>query len=216
MSIFASTTPSVPGFPSCAWQPDVLALLDEQHIVACSDHDRSRNGFSASLQQFIGSQRDTDCCVLYGRFADDLDSFCHQLERVLPGPRLARRVHGPGGVADLLRSRQTFLGRAATKFRYIVWNDADTLLDRDPALFAELVETFAGVAAEWEYITDDMLLVQRLLVVGGPSLDAFASDPAGPMSVWRRDASGTSFWEIVTGQAQPRFARFDIDAQLGG
>lgn len=208
------STSFIQPFPAYAWQPDALALLDEQHVAAFSGSERRRNAFTASLQQFIGSQRDTDCCVLYGQFIHDLDTFCHQLERILPGPRLARRIDGPDGITDLLRSRQTFLGRPATRSRYFVWTDADAMIARDPVTFSHVLEAFAGVAAEQEYVSDDMLLIQRLLLVGGPRLKLISDDPRGPMHQWL-SGGDRPFWKLVTGLEHPPFGSFDIDKVAG-
>src|ERR1051325_4722948 len=93
------------------WQADVTQLLDEHHMVAWSDLPQRRTQFAVSLGQFLGSQRDTEVCVFYGRYITDLDSFCYQLERAIPGPTLVRRIDGPGGVVALLRARASFRGR---------------------------------------------------------------------------------------------------------
>src|SRR6185295_12623889 len=132
------------------WQADVTQLLDENHMVAWSDLPQRRTQFAVSLGQFLGSQRDTEVCVFYGRYITDLESFCYQLERSIPGPSLSRRIDGPSGVVQLLRSRASFRGRPETKYRYYLWHDADVLLKANHKLFGQLADALAGVAAEAE------------------------------------------------------------------
>lgn len=194
------------------WQPGVVQLMDEDHLVAWSGSARKRLGFAASLTHFLESLRFAEVCVLYGRFIRDLDSFCHQLERAIPGEPLERRVDGPSGVAALLRSRQTLPGRAPARYRYYIWHDADVLLEADADLFARLVDVMTGVAAEAEYVDDDLLLIHRVLFLGSPVLAASAADESGPFRNWHDDGTGMPFWEVVTGLLEPPIAGFDIDA----
>lgn len=193
------------------WQPDVVQMLDDHHMVAWSESAPRRAQFAASLAQFLGAQRDVEVCVFYGRFITDLESFCHQLERALPADVLERRVDGPRGIVSLLRSRVSFRGRPETKFRYYVWHDADVLMRADVALFGRLVDALAGVAAESEYVSDDLLLIHRAVLVGSPALDAYAGDPRGQCRAWYNDGQGEPFWRVVTGVARPPFVRFRVD-----
>src|SRR5438105_7972434 len=133
------------------WQPDVVQLLDESHLVALSGVAPLRMHFAVSLGQFLQGLRDAEVCPLYGRYITDLDSFCYQLERAIAGPPIERRVDGPRGVTALLRSREVFRGRPASKFRFYIWHDADALLMRDEPLFGRLADAMMGVAAEAEY-----------------------------------------------------------------
>src|SRR5690606_13649840 len=103
--------PSDSPFGLVNWQPDVVQLLDENHLVALSDAPRHRMHFAVSLGQFLQGLKDAEVCSLYGRFITDLDSFCYQIERAIAGPPIERRIDGPRGVTALLRSRETFRGR---------------------------------------------------------------------------------------------------------
>lgn len=193
------------------WQADVTQMLDEHHLVAWSAQPRKKLQFAASLQQFLGGLRDAEVCTLYGRSITDLESFCQQLERALPGPELARKIDGPGGVASLLRHRETFSGRPASKFRYYVWHDSEVLLRHDPRLFGRLAETIAGIAAEAEYASDDLLLIHRAVFVGGPALDVYAEDESGQFQSWSRDEHPEPFWQVATGVDRPPFLRYSLD-----
>ncbi len=193
------------------WQPDVTQMLDEHHLAAWSREPRRRLHFAASLSQFLESQRDTEVCTFYGRHITDIESFCYQLERAIPGAPLERRIDGPSGVTAMLRQRQTFGLRPPAKYRYYVWHDADVLLKRDEKLFARLLDALMGVAAEAEYASDDLLLIHRSVLVGGPLLDVYADNPKGQLQSWYDDGHKDRFWEVVTGIERPPTMRYQID-----
>lgn len=193
------------------WQADVTQLLDEHHLVSWSDMPQRRTQFAVTLGRFLGAQHDTEVCVFYGKYIQDLDGFCHQLERALPGPALERRIDGPGGIVSLLRSRSAWRGRPQTKYRYYIWHDADTLLRANHALFGRLVDALSGVAAEAEYVSDDVLLLHRAIFVGSSLLDVYAEDVQGQFQSWARDDHGEPFWQVVTGVERPPFMRYRID-----
>jgi hypothetical protein len=193
------------------WQADVCQLLDEHHLVAWSGVPARRTQFAVGLGQFLGMQRDAEVCVFYGQYISDLDSFCSQLERSVPGPALERRVHGPRGAISLLRSRPGLPGRVAPKYRYYVWHDADHLLRKDHRLFGEIVDAMAGVAAEAEYVSDDTLLIHRAVFVGGSMLDIYHEDARGQFRRWLPDPTGEPFWQLVTGVRKPPFTKYRID-----
>lgn len=197
------------------WQPDVLQLLDESHLVATSGVATRRLQFAASLTQFLCSQRDTEVCPFYGKYIADLESFCHQLERALPGPTLLRRIEGFDSVTSLLRYRVSHMGRRAARFRFYVWNDADVLLRADRKLFGRVVDAMAGIAAESEYVSDDLLLIQRAVFIGGPSLDEYFEDEGGQFKSWWHDGFGDPFWKVVTDLEAPSFTTCTIDSLAG-
>ncbi|MBS0197897.1 MAG: hypothetical protein JSR77_14170 [Planctomycetes bacterium] len=194
------------------WHADVQQLLDEHHLVASSDAPKRRTQFAAAMGSFLASQRDAEVCMFYGRHITDIDSFCEQLERCLPVSMLERRLHGPRGAVDLMRNRDTIRGRYPAKYRYYIWHDADVLLAAKPVLFGQIVDAISGVAAEAEYVSDDLLLIHRCLYVGGPALDAYADDPKGQFQAWFDDGHGEPFWRVVTGIEQPPFTRLHIDS----
>jgi hypothetical protein len=194
------------------WQPDVIQLMDDHHLVACSGSPRARLTFASSIASYIDSMRGTEVCVFYGRYINDLESFCHQLERAVPGNPLDRRVDGLHGVTNLLRSRQAFPGKASARYRYYIWHDADVLLREDPRLFARVTDAMMGVAAESEYADDDLLLIQRTVFIGGAELERTIANPDGPFRTWFRDAPvGEPFWQTVTGLEAPMCKSLRID-----
>lgn len=194
------------------WQADVSQLLDEHHLVAWSDVAQRRMQFAVTFGRFLSSLRDTEVFVFYGKFINDLDSFCYQLERNVPGPALERRIDGPMGVAALLRARASFRGRPETKYRYYIWHDADVLLRNNPKLFGQITDAISGVSAEAEYVSDDLLLIHRCVYVGASMLDVYAEDPRGQFCSWLgEEGGGEPFWRLVTGIEKPPFLRYRID-----
>jgi hypothetical protein len=209
MSAFARQTGSV--CVGAEWEPGVAQLLDEHHMAAFSPSPARRVGFAGALGRFLQTQQYTEVCNLYGRFITDLDGFCHQLERALPGPDLLRRIDGPRGVTSLLRARDESSASVPSRYRFYIWHDADVLLREDRGLFGRLADALAGVAAEAEYASDDLLLVQRSVFIGSETLDEYAKDPAGQFRCWAPDGFDEPFWRVVTGIEAPSFVRFSID-----
>jgi len=198
-------------FAVADWEPSVTQLMDESHLVAWSESAHRRCQFAAALGQFLGTMRDTEVCVLMGEHITDLESFASQLERLIPGPALERKIDGAKGITSLLRHRHTLRGRPAAKHRFYIWNDADVLLKKNHRLFGRLVDAIAGVAAEAEYASDDLLLLHRLALLGGPALDMYAEDPGGQCRSWFCEQGADPFWRIVTGIEAPAFLRYQID-----
>lgn len=201
---------------ACHWQSEALALLDERHLVAWSASESERAAFAASLTQYLGSQPDTGVITLYGREIRGLDDFCHQLERSIPVHRLLRRVDGPDGVTEALRSRRSFGVRPVGRQRYIIWNEADALLDASPELHADLVDALLGVSAEMEYASDDVLMIQRVLFVGGERLREAASAPGGAFRAWRSVSGELPFWRVVTGVERPPLLSLPVSRVMSG
>jgi hypothetical protein len=209
-----SRQPELPLRP-IEWQPDVVQLLDERHLVAWSDSARRRLQFGSQLAAFLTRQRDTEVCTFYGKCVSCLDSFCQQLERSIPGPPLLRRIDGTGGVTNHLRNRAETAVRIASKYRYYVWHDAHELLNIDRGLFGRLADAIMGVAAEAEYASDELLLIHRAVFVGSTKLDQYADDPAGQLQVWSNDGFAEPFWQLVTGLERPPVVRYPIDVLWG-
>ncbi|MEM9166158.1 MAG: hypothetical protein AAGB48_03955 [Planctomycetota bacterium] len=196
-----------------SWEPEVARLLDERHLAAWSDSSGTRQVFGGRLAAFLQGIDDTEVVRLFGRAIRSLDELCEQLEAAIPiGPgdvnRMRRRVTGPAGVVARLRHRHEFIGRDPVRRRYVLWQDADVLIEHDRVLFGAVIDAIAGVAAENEYTSDDSLLLTRAVCVGGPALAAYAHDDAGQLRRWRGACDGSGalavpFWELVSGIAKP-------------
>lgn len=204
-----------PLFP-VGWEPDAAALLEHTHLVCDDPAESERNRFAGRLQSFLASQRGCTVAPIYGRYAGTLDDFCHQLERIIPTTRLDRRVHGLHGVTSALRRRSQGSGRVLARSRYLIWSDADHCLRADAGLFAELIDAIMGVAAEAEFCSEEPLMIQRVVLVGGPALAELARDPAGPLRAWRTDLAGVPFWRVLTGLSEPPIERRSIADIVAG
>ena len=172
------------------WQSAVAQVLDESHVTAFGRDDAAVTLFCDELVSSLSLFPDVRVGVIEGRAALDLNGLCVQLEGVLRRDRIARRFDGPRGILDALRHRATDVDgdvppmRRAVRERYIIWRHADALLSADAGLFGRAVDALLGVAAELEYVTDDLLLVQRVVFTGGPVLAACAEDERGPLRSW--------------------------------
>jgi hypothetical protein len=79
----------------------------------------------------------------------------------------------------------------------------DVLLESDRSLFGAVADAIAGVAAESEYASDDLLLLTRAVYVGGPVLAGYAADGSGQLRSWLSDGAAEPFWRVVTGIDRP-------------
>jgi len=158
-------------FEPITWQPEVLARLEDRHLIAWGDDVAVRTRFAANFQQYLSSMPDTQVCVIHGRAIQTIDDLCDQLERLIPVDKLSRSVDGPWGISSLLRQRNTIPGRRSERMRVFVWHDADLLVRRDRGLFQDVVEVMAGVSAEMEYADEGAVLVQRCIYVGSSAIE---------------------------------------------
>lgn len=191
-----------------SWEAEVVRLTDERHLAAWSHDADDRLIFAGRLGAFLQGVADTEVVRLYGESITGLDDLCGQLERALPpddgGPGvLRRRVSGPMGIAARLRHQPEFVGRSPLRRRYLIWHDADVLLDRDRALFGAVADAIAGVSAESEYAGDGVLLITRAVFVGGEGLAAYAEDPSGQLRSWLMRGPAEPFWRVVSGLDRP-------------
>jgi hypothetical protein len=192
------------------WQLQVLQLLEEHHLCAWSIDRARRRKFVNDLAWHLRALHETQVCVLDGARIIDLPSFCSILEKSLGFGRIERSIDSPLGVVGTLRRRPTPKNSDPIKNRYYIWSDADVLLRRDPALFGRLVDALEGVAAEDEYVSEDLLLLQRAVFVGGPSLDVYADDPRGQFRQWWSDRGEPPLWRVLTGVPAPKLLSRDI------
>jgi diadenosine tetraphosphatase ApaH/serine/threonine PP2A family protein phosphatase len=194
------------------WQAEALSWTEQAHLVAWSPSAAQRIAFATEMGQFIQAQEQMEVLPLYGGRLDGIEAFCQQLERSIPGPPLARRVDGPRGITNLLRSRDAVHCGLPSRHRFFIWHDADVLLRQDPRLFGALLDAMMGVAAEAEFVSDDMLLLSRVILVGGPPLVEYADDAAGQIRGWLPGVCGEPFWSLVTGLDRPEVRVVEIDA----
>jgi len=192
------------GAPIRGWQAELTRVLDEHHWVARSSQSGERASFAAGLASFLAGLDDTQVIPIYGRNATDLETLCYQIERSIPGDGpMRRRVDGPAGLVSRMRSQPVIPGRPPLRLRYFVWHDPDELIQNDPALFGRVADAIAGVAAEAEYASDDLLLITRAVYIGGKTLLEYAEDESGQLRSWLADGADEPFWRTVSGLDAP-------------
>ncbi len=194
-------------FAGPAWATAAAQLLEERHLVAWSASAPARGQFVRQLSAYLSSLSDTETVVVDGSRIESAEQLARQISPAGSddGVRLVCGV-GMGEeqrLVDVLRRRG--LGRAGRPFkrRFILWNDANATLARSAALFGRLVDAVLGVAAEDEYASEEVLLIQRTIFIGSAALDVYAEDPRGQFRSWLGDGRSPALWHVVTGLSQP-------------
>lgn len=197
----AQRTPVVVGVPL----GDVPSTLDEKHLVLWSRDLHRRERAADLVVAALRTVQDAQVVCLPGAVIHDLKTLRAQLDQALPSAEnrpLRATIEGPAGLLARLREPADPLpGHHHVKWRYYVWRDADVLMRSSPAVFSMMVDAVAGVAAEAEFASEDLLLIQRLVLIGGPSLQVEAGDPQGAMRAWRPGSP----WSRLTKVAAPVF-----------
>jgi hypothetical protein len=196
------------------WQLQIGQSLEEHHLYATSEDARRRERFVIDLGALLAQMDDSHVVTLDGDRVHDLEGLCSELERGLGVGRIARTIDGPEGVVDALRMRPLGVTRAAVKRRSIIWREAHVLLREDAALFGRAVDAITGVAAEHEFCSDDVLLIQRGVFVGRPALEMYGEDPRGQFRAWYREDGEAALWRVVTGRRTPNLAPWRIGAEM--
>jgi hypothetical protein len=184
-------------------------LLDEHHLVAWSHSPIDRAAFGGLFAEHLESLGDACVFQLQGAAITDIFSFCSQLEGALGTRRLRRNIEARGGVVETLR-RAADSARAVKRHFYI-WHDAHVLLNKDHKLFGRLVDAFAGVAAEAEYASEDLLMLHRAVFIGSPALDMYGEDGQGQFRSWHTEKGEVPLWRVVSGLESPPIAVYAID-----
>jgi hypothetical protein len=194
------------------WQVEAAQLLEEHHAVAWSHQTSERRRFTEGLAASLGRMSATQVCLLPGEAIRDIFSFCTFLERALGVDRVRRSIDARGGVVDSLRRvTERRGGVGGIRHRYIVWQDAHVLLRADHKLFGRLADALMGVSAEFEYSSEDLLVIQRVVFAGGPSLDMYAEDARGQFRRWYTERDEEPLWATITGVKAPPVLRYRVD-----
>jgi len=196
-------------FAGPMWATDAAQLLEERHLVAWSASASARGHFVRQLSAYLSSLGDTETVVVDGSRIESAEQLAGQLaaEGFDDLSRSAERAGTGFGdeqrVVDVLRRRR--LGRAGRPFkrRFILWTDANATLARSAPLFGRLVDAVLGVAAEDEYASEEVLLIQRAIFIGSAALDVYAEDPRGQFRSWLGDGRSPALWQVVTGVSRP-------------
>lgn len=186
------------------WEAEVARLAESRHLAAWSREADERILFAARLGAFWQGQAGVEVIRLFGRAIRTIDDVCEQLERSIPAREpMRRQIGGRSGIAARLRHRIDVPGMALSRYRYIIWHDADDLIECDAGLFSAIADTVAGVSAEHEFVCDDLLLLTRAVYVGGARLASLAQDSTGPFHQWQHDGVAEPFWRVVSGIERP-------------
>jgi len=204
-------------FDSTVWPESIVQVLDENHLVVISDHADARRRFALTLTQQLDLMEQTQVISIDGRKCVDLPSFCRELETKLTIPSAARNswwcdLHS---VIAVLRSSSP--GR---RRRYLVWNDADTMLNADAVMFRRLVNALFAVAAETEYVSLDPVVLQRVVMLGGLKMGEYAEDDRSQFNRWlleetdgtNDDPKESAFWEVQNVIERPPVLVYRLDA----
>ena len=154
---------------------------------------------------------DTQVCVIDGLQTHDIPSFGRELGAALGVDVRKHPIDSLEAVVWALRRRFTPADRSPVKRRFIVWSEAQELLRQDPRAFSQLVDAMMGVAAESEFASEDLLLLQRCVFIGRSALDVYAEDPTAQFRSWLSEGGEKPLWSIVSGLDAPRVKRIAIE-----
>jgi hypothetical protein len=189
---------------SPSWPAGLTQLLDEHHLVVLAGDQARRADFARSLAAHLETVPDAVTISLPGEQVTNLAGFCGVLSEVL-------HLAGPiaptlDGLIRLLRSDPLQM-----RHQYLIWHDADALLEADVRLFSRLVNALLSVAAEFEYVNPDVLTLQRLIFLGGDKLGAYAEDETGQFCAWLAERGSTRFWEVASCVPRPPVLTYRLD-----
>jgi hypothetical protein len=200
--------------PTHADSATVAQLLDEHHLVVTGE-PADRRAFAAQLREHLEALEDTEVLLISGSSIRDLASFAEALTQGLDLDETPTDVDGV--IAGLREYPHE------PKHLFVMWEDADVMLDADAELFGKLAQAFIGTAAERELISPDMLVLQRMVFLGGETLGAFAGDPNRQLRTWSGthsddqtfigDASAMRdpFWEVAACLEHPPVLVYRLD-----
>lgn len=176
---------------------EIIQLLDEHHLVVLADASALRADFMRTLSDSLEAMPATELIAVDGRKTTDFESFCRQLTRH------RYDIDEPcDSVAALIEHLRRWPGQP--HHRYLLWSDADVLLDADVELFGRVLNAICLVAAAFEHLEADSLVLHRLILTGGSKLGAYAEDVRGQLSAWRDDDAEA---EPLLMQVRPILAR---------
>jgi len=180
-----------------------VQLLDDHHLVVLSEDAAARAVFAARLADQLDRVPESEVTVLPGG-AIDLPGFCRAVQSAF---RLKRVIRPDlGEIIQSLRRRPT-----RTKRAYLIWPDAEEMLEHDVDLFGRLVNALLAAAAEREYVSPDVLLLQRVIFLGGNKLGAYAECELGQFCTWRTDDEASTFWRVFACLDRPPVLTYRLD-----
>jgi hypothetical protein len=195
---------SAPSMLIPQWPADVGQLLEEHHLVALSDDAGRRQRFAAQLEELCRTMDGTRVIRIGGEGVGRMETIEAQLRAAAGGHHGAER--GLAAIASMLRKRGS-----AIKRQVFVWEEADAMLDADVELFGHIVQVLLAVAAEREHFSDDRLVIQRVVFVGGPKLGAYTEYASGQFNRWGHAIPGIDLTGAIAAMPQPRVLVYQIE-----
>jgi hypothetical protein len=182
----------------------IAQLLDEHHLVVLGEDQETRRIFADALVEQVIAVDGTEVLRLDGGTITSLPTFAGAFAR-------AR-----GLVPRPIKDVDSFITRlrdwtSSARMRYIVWDDADQLLEADVSLFGQLANALLGVSAEREFVSSDRLVIQRVVFVGDNKLGAYAEEERGQLRSWHFADGSTPFWEVAACLTRPPVLTYRLD-----
>jgi len=174
----------------------VAQLLDDHHLVVVGSCGQGRDSFARSLAGHFETLDGTRVVRIDGKRVRDVESLCRQLEARLGRGQGAER--SIDGMTALLREE-----RAEDRHEFFLWENADELLEADVGTFGRVTNALLAVSAEREFVSADVLMLQRWILVGGEKLGAYAEDAGGQLQSWLAEDGVTPFWEVASCVERP-------------
>ena len=189
---------------SLSWPADVAQLLDEHHLVVIGDSSARRAALAQSLWLHLDELAASRALILNGSRCRELDDFCMLLENGLNGgSRITRTIPG---LIDFLRN-----GTVSDHHLYLLWQDADVLLEADVELFGRITNVLLAVATEHEQLNPDVLTLQRTVFLGSDKLGAYAELEHAQFQVWLEEDEQPDLWEIEACVPRPPVLTYRLE-----
>lgn len=173
--------------PDAADPSEALHLLDDHHLVAVGGSPLQRRRWAEGLAHRLECLDGTRVVMHDSGDDSSIEALARSIAR-------AFGVHTPRGGQAFLR-----LGRSApdgVKRVFLVWKNADAMLESSVEDFGEAVNGLLAAAVEQEHLGSDRLVLERVVFLGGEKLGAYAEESEGQFRQWllKNDAP---LWEIA-------------------
>ena len=189
--------------PSGGRLADLAQLLEEHHLVVLGDLPSARRWFARAMADHLGGLAGAQVVRIDGTSLRTPADVTRALVAAGLGPV---RASGAAGLVPLLR-------RVAdgSRHRYIIWSDADEMLEHDVRGFSEVVNAMLAVSVEHEHLSAERLVLQRVVFLGGAKLGAYAEEEHGQFRRWLLDGSGIGLRTVSEFISRPPVLTYRID-----
>jgi hypothetical protein len=188
--------------PSAGRLADLVQLLEEHHLVVLSDDAPDRARVARAVADHLAGLADAQVVTVDGR----------RVRRVADLVRSLRPADGPAprqSLEGLVAMLRRVSGPA--RHRFIVWTEADEMLEHDVTAFSEAVNALLAVAVEHEHFSPDRLMLQRVIFLGGDKLGAYAEEEHGQFRRWLLHGGGAPLRAVSEFVARPPVITYRID-----